>query len=93
MISSSQTSEQELEFIKMVKKLVDSTNWPLKKFPASEIADIVNALGERIENKKESGENITLLLRGLLIIATNTSLEPHRVERYTVRYKLSINVS
>jgi hypothetical protein len=84
MSSASQQEERDQEFMEEVKKLVDLPNWRVKAFPMIEIGDIFNALGERVEKLKELGPKVNLVLRAMLIIATNTIFDAKTLESQSV---------
>ena len=65
MVQSPSESEREVGFLMHLQKLVDKRIWTAKPFPAIDIADIVNALGERIEKWKNLEGSAIVELRAL----------------------------
>ena len=75
MSSQSQNAEKDGVFNGLVQNLVDLKIWKVKPFSVVSIADIINALGERIAKWKESGQKSLLYLQALTKISENTILD------------------
>ncbi len=64
--------------------MVDSGPATFKPFPVVQIADILNALGERLEKWKELGKNLFLIVKAMHLIATNTVLDSKYLDTFKV---------
>mmetsp|Transcript_9550 Transcript_9550/g.9153 ORF Transcript_9550/g.9153 Transcript_9550/m.9153 type:complete len:90 (-) Transcript_9550:49-318(-) len=68
-------SSQEESFNGLVQKLVDLSKHKFKPISAPAIADIINALGERINKWKDLKQGVLPYLKALAYIAQYSYLE------------------